>query len=302
MKQFTFLLIIFTLLSYNSFSIPKSNQKDNKSNKSDEKITIQIKWYLHPVLHEISGICWIDEQRMACVQDELGIIYIFNFLSAKIENKIPFAGPGDFESITKDGDTYFVMRSDGRIFEIRMSSSKNPTVIQYDLPFDKTLDYEGFFYDKSKKRLLITFKEPDPQTKSKIRGIYAFDPVKKTMSSKPVYEIDLSNPLINKQDKDDDKKDKDLYKNFFPSDIAINPVTSEIYMTNGINPSILVLDKTGKMKRYFKLDKDNFPQPEGITFSSNGDMFLSSEGVKHNGIIAKAIIGSGNKNENKKKD
>lgn len=295
-------MLIFILLSYNSFSIPNFNGKDNDGNKPDEKITLQIKWFLPPILHEVSGICWIDEQRIACVQDELGVIFIYNMLKAEIENKISFGGPGDYESITKSNDTYFVMRSDGRIYEIQTTSSNKPSVKQYDLPFDRTLDFEGFFYDKTKKRLLITFKEADPRTGAKTKGIYAFDPVKKNMSNKAVYEIDLSNKLVNKKDKDDEKKDKDLYKNFFPSDIAINPVTSDIYITDGINPSLLIIDKNGKMKSYFKLDKDDFPQPEGITFSPKGDLFLSSEGVKHSGIIVRVIIEQETENEKKKKD
>lgn len=301
MKQLKFYLFLISgVLFFSSFANPNFNGKDKNSKKEHEKVTVLVKWFLPEVLKEVSGMCWLDEQRIACIQDESGVIYIYNISTATIETQIPFADPGDFESITKAGDTYFVMRSDGRIFEITNTASKNPLVKQYDIPFDRTLDFEGFFYDKTKKRLLITFKQPDPQAGTKTRGIYSFDPVKKTMSNKPVYEIDLSSQLLNK--KDDDNKDKDLYKNFFPSDIAINPVTSDIYITDGINCSLLVIDKSGKMKSYFKLDKDDFPQPEGITFSPKGDLFLSSEGVKQSGIIARVIIETELEKDKKKKD
>lgn len=297
-----FLVILFVVVSNNSFSIQNSIGKDIIGNKPEEKVTILVKWFLPDILKEISGICWIDEQRIACVQDELGAIFIYNILSAEIESWIPFGEPGDYESITKSDNTYYVLRADGRIFEIKTSPSKKASVNQYEIPLDKSLDFEGIFYDKIRKQLLFTFKEADLFTNSNKRGIYAFDPVKKVIGKKPVYEIDLSGSALKKKDNDDDDNEKDLYKNFIPSDIAINPVTSDIYITDGVHCSILILDKTGKLKSYFKLDKDDFPQPEGITFSAKGDLYISTEGVKKSGAISKVIIESVIQIDEKKKD
>lgn len=294
-----FLVILFVVFSKNSYSIQNYDGKDSNGNKPDEKVTILVKWFLPDVLKEISGICWIDEQRIACVQDEIGTIFIYNILNAEIESRIPFGEPGDYESITKSENTYYVLRADGRIFEIRTSPSKKVSVNQYEIPLDKSLDFEGIFYDKIKKTLLFTFKEADPFTNSNKRGIYVFDPVKKVVGKKPVYEIDLSDSALKKKDDDDEKE---LYKKFLPSDLAINPITSDIYITDGVNCSLLILDKTGKLKSYFKLDKDDFPQPEGITFSAKGDLYISTEGVKKSGAILKVIIESVIQIGDKKKD
>ena len=302
-----FFMTVLGLICFTSFANPAfdGNSNNNDKPKPKEKITTLVKWIMPDSLNEISGICWVDEQRLACVQDELGIIFIYNILSAKIENQIPFANHGDFESVTKADDTYYVMRSDGQIFEIN-TSSKNLSVKQYNIPLDETNDVEGIFYDGTKKRLLIAIKRADPQTPAKIKGIYSFDLSTKIMSNNPVYEIDLSNPLIYKEDDDDDdkndnkeKEEKKLNETFLPSDIAIHPKTSDIYITDGIHRSLLILDKTGKIKSHIKLDKDDFPQPEGITFSSEGDMFISSEGVKQNGVIAKVTIETNTKKDKK---
>lgn len=305
MRHLKYILIIFLgFLFSNSLTIPdfrRSVTKIDKSDDTNEKVTILVKWFLPEILKEISGICWIDEQRIACVQDELGIIFIYNILNAEIESRIPFGDPGDYESITRSDNTFYILRADGRIFEVRISSSKKSPVQQYDIPFDKNLDFEGIFYDKIKKQLLFTFKESDPFTSSNKRGIYNFDPVKKVAGKKPVYEIDLSSSVFYKKD-DNDDKGKDLYKNFLPSDIAINPINSDVYIIDGVNSSLLIMDKSGKLKSFFKLDKDDFPQPEGITFSSTGDLFLSTEGVKHNSIIARVNIETVIKTNKKKKD
>ena len=290
------LFTIIGLLSLSSFSNATFHEsfnkdKENKS-KPNEKITVLIKWFLPESLKEISGICWLDEQRIACVQDELGVIFIYNILTAKIEKQIQFADPGDFESITKADNIYYVMRSDGQLFEINISS-KGVVVKQYDIPYIETQDLEGVFYDKTKKRLLITIKNSDPKTSAKIKGIYSFDLLTKKISNNPVYEIDLSNPLIYKSDNDDDKKknnEKEFNKIFFPSDIAVHPITAEIYILDGVNSSLLIIDKKGKMKSYIKLDKEDFPQPEGITFSSKGEMYISTEGSNKSGVIARVTI------------
>jgi hypothetical protein len=39
----------------------------------------------------------------------------------------------------------------------------------------------------------------------------------------------------------------------------------------------VVTDKKGKIEQAFHISGIMFPQPEGITFASNGDMFISNE-------------------------
>ena len=56
-------------------------------------------WELSKSLVEISGLGYIDEDRLACVQDEKGNIYIFNLDSGKIESKIDFGDDGDYEGL-----------------------------------------------------------------------------------------------------------------------------------------------------------------------------------------------------------
>jgi uncharacterized protein YjiK len=285
MKQTTIILVPFLgLIYYTSCSIScfTSNSDKSSNNKHKEKVTIITKWQMPSFLNEISGICWVDEERIACVPDEQGIVFIYNISSAKIENQIQFADSGDFEAITKTDDAYYVMRSDGHIFEIN-TSLKKTVVKQYHILINEPNDIEGLFYDETEKRFLIVNRLPDPQAPTK-KSIYSFDLSTKKLIDKPIYEIDLSGILIIKEN-DEDKKEV-----FLPSDIAIHPITSDIYLVDGIHSSIQIIDATGKIKSYIKLDKNDFPKPEGLTFSPKGDIFISSEGIKQNGFIAKVKI------------
>ncbi len=120
-------LIIFLMvigLGAGAYFLDDSGVFNGKTAKSEDKaikdetpasggISIQEKWELPSELKEISGIAYLDEQRFACVQDEQGIVYIYNTAKKAIEQKIPFAGAGDFEGLTLVDKTAWVVRSDG---------------------------------------------------------------------------------------------------------------------------------------------------------------------------------------------
>jgi uncharacterized protein YjiK len=49
---------------------------------------------------------------------------------------------------------------------------------------------------------------------------------------------------------------------------------------------LLAMDNSGNIKKLYHLGK-NFAQPEGITFSPQGEIFISNEGAKQPGNIMK---------------
>src|SRR5688572_31418262 len=50
-------------------------------------IKILKRWDMPEVLKEISGIAYMDAKHFACIQDEIGIIYIYNTETRKIEDR-----------------------------------------------------------------------------------------------------------------------------------------------------------------------------------------------------------------------
>jgi hypothetical protein len=53
---------------------------------------------------------------------------------------------------------------------------------------------------------------------------------------------------------------------------------------------LLILDKAGSIKELYQLDQNEFSQPEGISFSPTGDLFISNEGKKEPGNIMRVKI------------
>lgn len=256
---------------------------NNRKSKDNAQVSISKKWELPSQLQEISALSRIDDNRLACVQDEEGIIFVFDLVRKSVEKKVIFGGPGDYEGLAIVGESGWVLRSDGRLFNVSSINAEKPVVREYKTPLTASHNTEGLCYDAKNNRLLVAVKEGDRAHTGK-KGIYAFDLQTKTMTQQPAYIIDLQNEEIVKASGSSKKKAKEGNE-FMPSGIAIHPVSGDIYVTEGRNPKLMVMDAEGNIKQVYKLDKSDFNQPEGITFSSTGNLYISNEGTKKPGNI-----------------
>jgi hypothetical protein len=132
---------------------------------------------------------------------------------------------------------------------------------------------EGICFDKANNRLLVAIKGKEEDNQFQ-KGIYAFDLETKKMPVKPVVRIDLQDPVFSRL------PNKKLQSIIQPSDIDIHPVTHDIYISDGMRPQILIMDNGGKIKQLLPLNKNEFIQPEGITFTPSGELYIASEGNK----------------------
>lgn len=262
-----------------AFENPALNPRLEKEN-----YTILRKWELPEQLDEISGITWIGENRFACVQDEEGIIYIYNIDTKEIEKKVNFSMAGDYEGITVVDSTAYVIRSDGQLFEVENYLSANFKVHTYKTPFSKKNDMESLTSDISNNRLLLMPKDKDLMKKDS-KGIYAFDLDTKTINRQPILSVNNEDPIFKNQKRSNKKQ------NFYPSDLAIHPQTGEIYIIDGKIPQLLILGKTGNPVKLHPLLKKTFPQPEGIIFAPDGRLFIANEGKKGTASIMEVELG-----------
>jgi len=239
---------------------------------------------LPPVLHEISGIALISSTSVACVQDEVGVIFIYDLQKKDITRQIYFNGDGDYEGITSVNDEIYVLRSDGTLFEKKDPENSAPGryIPLKKIPYN---EFEGLCYDQKNKRLLIAPKDkPDEDSDSKNkREIYGYDPWKGILNNTPAITINIKK--IKKfaaakriTDQSKDKKDDDFDIKFNPSAIGIHPVTGKLFVLTASTPMIFVFDINGTVEHVIKLDPEIYNMPEGITFFKNGDMLISNEG------------------------
>jgi uncharacterized protein YjiK len=243
-------------------------------------IRVAEKWEMPTALKEISGIAYLDKERFACVQDEQGVIYIYNRNTNAVEKEIPFAGAGDFEDIAVVEQTAWVVRADGTLFEVDMTSSK-PAGKPYSTPLTVAHNIEGLAYDKAHNRLLVAIKDEEPNG-ADYKGIYSFDLATKKLATEPVHRIDTKHEVFASEK---GKKTKAIK----PAAIGIHPATGDLYITDGPKARLLIMDRSGQVKDLLKLGKD-FEQPEGLSFSPEGELFISNEGNKQPGNILQVHV------------
>ncbi|AKD05790.1 hypothetical protein PKOR_17435 [Pontibacter korlensis] len=241
------------------------------------------KWELPSRLKEVSGIAFLPDGRMACVQDEQGTIFIFNLDSKKIEGQVRFGSPGDYEGIAVDGKKAYILRSDGTVFEVADLTTNEPQVKKYASVLAGSQNTEGLALDKENNRLLIACKGYDKRL-GQNKGIYAIDLASGKMNPKPVVTIPMDQEVL-KKSAGKKKKGYDLLQ---PSSLEVHPQTGDYYLLDAVNQKIMVVEKNGKISRAATLDKDLLRQPEGLAITQNGELYIASEGNKNSsGVILK---------------
>ena len=256
------------------------------------------KFVLPIILEEISGLAWLTDDIMVCIQDEDGKIFFYHMDERRIIKSVDFGKDADYEDIAIYGDVAWVLRSDGKIFELKnFDDEKEIDEKSYKTQFTKKNNCEGLCYDPLENELLIACKgDPDLEDQEDFKGfkaIYKFDLKKEKLSKNPAYLIEL-------------KKIKDFEKmsyferishriagsleesgdiRFQPSAVGIHPITHHIYVLASVGKVLIVLNRDGEIISKVMLDKWMYVQPEGITFSPDGTLFISNEGDGGNGTI-----------------
>ncbi|MEW6467757.1 MAG: hypothetical protein AB1458_02480 [Bacteroidota bacterium] len=241
---------------------------------------------LPDTLREISGLTVIDSSTVACVQDENGILFLYNIVSNQIVRQHRFTIDGDYEGITRIGKTIYVLRSDGVLFEIVNYEDTLSAVNKYATGIPSA-NNEGLCYDPDNNRLLIACKGKagkGPEHKDR-RAIYAFDLAKKTLSQEPVFDFELQEiKNFAAQHKVEfpqrvKKKDgsSDVVIKFRTSAICIHPLTKRLYLLSAADHALFIFGPGGLPEHIELLDPGIFNKSEGITFFSNGDALITNE-------------------------
>lgn len=233
------------------------------------------KWNLPNPLDEISGIVWIGNDQLACIEDETGVLFIFDLNKGEIVSRKKFAGTGDFEAITVYDNAYWVGESNGKLYKIPLDkeiSPENTTV--YSTGFEYRNNIEGVTATENGKFLMAVKDHnlgDDEEKDENSKAVYIYDPVTQKLDRKAAFRINITDTIFKRV------HTHEKFRKWRPTDIQINPNTGEIYIMDSEIPKVLVLNKQGKIKKMHLLNPADFLQPEGICFSPSGRVFISNE-------------------------
>lgn len=254
------------------------SKPENKEEKTPETNLTPDYDFVHPVqemkldksLREISGLSYYKDNLLMCVNDEEGKVFIYDFAKEEIIDEIKFGKAGDYEGIELVGEEVFVMKTNGKI---KVFGLKNDSEREIDCSNEDVIEYEGLGYDASTNSLLLATKE-HTKTIDHEKIIYSYNLTKQELIKRFVI---TKNMVAGQNGKAD----------FRPSGIAVHPLTSDIYIVASEGKKLLVLTKEGVKKSLEELDDRLFRQPEGICFTPEGNLYISSEGGDKKGYILK---------------
>lgn len=276
MKNFKILLLFITLFYACE---PKKKNKEHNETAILQNINLPYefenpteKYDLPDKLKEISGLSYYKKNQLVCVNDEQGKIFIYDINEKKIVDKIPFGKDGDYEGVEVVGDEVFVLNSNGKLkgFKIGIAFER-----EIDCSEPEVIEYEGLGYDAKSKYLLLIAKERTKDVDDK-KMIYAYDFDRKVLFK----HIAIPQEQV---------KDEANGKDFKPSGIAVHPKTGQTFIIASDGKKLLVLSEKGQKEALISLNPKTYRQPEGICFSPDGDLFISSEGKDGNGYILRFV-------------
>ncbi len=235
-------------------------------------------WKLPDQLIEVSGNTWIDDNHLIMIEDLNPILYLIKLddKNATLEKVVTFKEEDkdkfDIEDVTIVKDVVYALWSHGTLFKIANWRDK-PQVDEIKTFLKKENNTEGLCFDPVTNKLLVACKDESgiQDEKKSTRAVYAFDIANNNLSDQPYM-------LIHKKDFE---KIADEKLEFNPSAIAVHPVTHDIYLLSTKDTKCMaVYSHDGKLKDFQLIDKDLMPQPEGMCFSPDGKLYISSEGKK----------------------
>ena len=236
-------------------------------------------------LDEVSGLTMAFEpNELFAIQDEDGILFRLDAVTGESLQQIKFDKDLDYEGVARNGDNIYVLEADGDIhYFVYSDTTTEVSSEKIETRFSYRNDTEGICYDSITNTLLIVPKEQElnvSEENVRRRGVYTYDLSIGQMLAQPTYYID---ELEVGQIVFDTNREYVIK----PSGIAVDPLTGDIFVLSAVGNSLIVIDRDSEVKHVELLEPRTFPQPEGITFSPNGDLYISSEESKGgNGIIA----------------
>jgi hypothetical protein len=220
-------------------------------------------------LAEISGISYYaKDTSVFAIEDEAGILYKIylnhhdKILSWKYDKK------HDFEDVVAHDSLIYAMVSNGDIKTLRFTGKDSVNVSSLVFPdaSKKNNEFETLYYDDSLNNLIMVCKSCEDDNHKRVSA-YDVDPASGSYT--------LSAVVIDAQPVADHLGMKKI--RLKPSAAAINPLTKELFILCSVNKLLVVTDRLGHFRSVYQLDPALFKQPEGIAFTTWGDMIVSNE-------------------------
>lgn len=230
-------------------------------------------------ISEASGLAMSNDGRLFTHDDERGVVYQIDYSNGRIVNQFAlgrFGVRGDFEGIAVKGKMFYLVRSDGVIYEfLEANDGQTVEFKTYETFLSAKHDVEGLEYDAEMDCLLLLCKGTPGKGLRNGKAVYSFSLKSKSLLEKPRFLI----PLDAVTASSDNNK-------FLPSGIALHPKSKTFFIIAAHGSSIIELSRDGKILAQQAINKKANPHPEGITFAPDLTLILCNDGQGGGGSIS----------------
>lgn len=233
------------------------------------------KYFMPDNLEEISGIAFNkgDASRLYAEEDENGRVYYIK--PGEKEAKFStFKETGDFEDIAIANGQVIMLQSKGKLYTFPLSEVSGQKITNAH-EFKDILpkgEFEGLYAnEEGKVYVLCKHCEIDKTSKQTTGFIFNLSNDGK-LAVADTFKINVKH--ITQQLNSNQKV------TFHPSALAQNPRSKQWFVLSSVNKLLVILNEQFKVVQVFKLNPAVFPQPEGIAFDSQNNMYISNEGDK----------------------
>jgi uncharacterized protein YjiK len=216
-------------------------------------------------LDEISGVAFYPrDSSVFAIGDEFGWLYKIPLTAGKPIRKWKFSNQGDYEDLVMVDKVFYVLQSNGNITAFTFDDHNQILTQQQQFPAAGN-EFEILYYDPHLFKLILLCKDCETDKKKALTAFYFNLLYKRFDDSSSINVTSIANMIGETKIK------------FKPSAAAINPVTDELYIVSSVNKLLVITDRKGNPKATYRIDAGLFKQPEGITFTPEGDMIISNE-------------------------
>jgi uncharacterized protein YjiK len=230
-------------------------------------------------LAEVSGLAVDSRGRLLAHQDESGVLYELDPTNGTIVRTIEIGDSrmrGDFEGIAVAGNRIFLVTSGGTLLEVIESASGPASYRQTTTGLDRVCEVEGLAYDAGRAELLLPCKTTYGKQLDDRLLVYAVPLA--TMTLEPQPRLDVPRDAL---------KEAGHQGGFHTSAIEVHPRSGSFFLLAGPESAIIEISAAGEVLAARRLSRDAHPQPEGLTFGPDLELWIADERGRRGGSLTR---------------
>ncbi|MGQ0704017.1 MAG: hypothetical protein ACT4PM_12875 [Gemmatimonadales bacterium] len=229
------------------------------------------RWYLPRRLAEVSGVVITADGRVLVHNDQIARITEIDIRHGEIIKSFDLGRPvvrGDFEGITRIGDTLLLMTSNGLIYEFREGhDGERVNYRAHDTGLGSECEFEGIASEPASGSVVLACKVVHRNVPADALVFYRWRPGAAAADRTPVV-VPLGRVRGSEQ-----------WKRLHPSDLAIDPENGRWIIVAGREQALIELRPDGSGGSAEPLP-GRHEQPEGVAISAGRMLIIGDEAAR----------------------